>query len=77
MEMIEFEGKKYQSVLVDMPFGERRVSIETLNEILMNLDGSYVSEKASIIDEEIFYFVADEYISFENDKLAKLILSEI
>lgn len=77
MKIIEFEGKTYPSVLVNMPFGERRISTETLNESLMNFDGSYVSENARIVDEEIFYFVAEESISIENYKLVKLILSEI
>ena len=77
MRIIEFDGEKYPSTMVNMPGGERMVSTETLNEALMNFDGSYVSENARIIDEEIFYFVADEDISLKNDKLVKLILSEI
>ena len=77
METIKFEGKEYPSIILNMPEGERRVSTETLNEALMNFDGSYVSENARIIDEEIFYFVADENIVLKNDKLINLILSEI
>lgn len=77
MEMIEFEGKSYPTVLIDMPFGERKISTESLNEKLMNFDGSYVSDKARLIDEDIFYFVADKNISFDESKLLKLILSEI
>ena len=77
METIEFEGRTYPSVLIKMPFGERRISTENLNESLMNFDGSYVSENARIIDEEIFYFVAEVNISLAYDKLVKLILSEI
>lgn len=77
MEIIKFKGKEYPSVFVTMPFGVRRVSIQTLNERLMNLDGSYISEKARLIDEEIFYFVDDEIIQHSKNKIAKLILSEI
>jgi hypothetical protein len=77
MKMIEFQGKKYPSVLVNMPFGERRISTEGLHESLMNLDGSYVSENAMFIDESIFYFVSEESILLESDTLVKLILSEI
>lgn len=77
MEMIEFEGIKYPSVIVDIPFGESRMGSETLNESLMNFDGSYVSENAKLIDEEIFYFVAEKSLALESDKLVKLILSHI
>lgn len=77
MEMIEFEGIKYPSVIVDLPFGERRISSENLNERLMNFDGSYVSENARLIDEEIFYFVAEKSLALGSDKLVKLILSQI
>lgn len=49
MEILKFEGKEYPLVFVTMPFGIRRVSIQTLNERLMNLDGSYISEKARLL----------------------------
>lgn len=77
MEMIKFEGKEYPILLLNFPFGERQISNEKLNDSLMNFDGSYVSENARIIDEKIFYFVATENISLKNNKLVKLILSEI
>jgi hypothetical protein len=77
MELIEFQGKKYPVVIINMPFGERKISTESLNESLMNTDGSYVSESAIFVDESIFYFVSDKNIVLESDSLAKLILSEI
>ncbi|QLE01030.1 hypothetical protein HX109_05415 [Galbibacter sp. BG1] len=77
MEMIKFEGKEYPTLLLSFPFGERQVSTEKLNDSLMNVDGTYVSEDARIIDEEIFYFTADENLLLKNDKLVELILSEI
>ena len=77
METIKFEGNNYPYVLVEMPFGERRISTQTLNEKVMNADGSYASQKAALIDEQIFYFVSDLDISLDSDKLVRLILSEI
>lgn len=77
METIEFNGKKYPSVIVNLPFGERRISNIALNESLLNEDGSYVSENARIIDEEIFYFVEEEILHFRENEIAKIILSEI
>jgi hypothetical protein len=77
METIEFEGKPFPRVLVNMPFGEVRISTEILNETLMNYDGSYVSEEARLIDEDIFYFVEEQALRFSENKLIELILSEI
>ena len=77
METIEFNGKKYPSVIVNLPFGERRISNIDLNESLLNEDGSYVSENARIIDEKIFYFVEEEILRFRVNEIAKIILSEL
>lgn len=77
METIKFEGNSYPYVLVEIPFGERRISTQTLNEKLMNADGSYASQSTALIDEQIFYFVSDLDISLDSDKLVRLILSEI
>ena len=43
----------------------------------MNEDGSYVSENARLVDEDIFYFVDEEDLNLSDDELVKLILSEI
>ena len=77
MEKINFEGKEYPLILLDFPFGERKISSEKLNENLMSLDGRYVSEKARLIDEGIFYFVSEDHLKLDKVELAKLILSEI
>ncbi len=77
MEIIKFEGKEFPSVIVNLPFGERKISNTQLNESLMNFDGSYVSEEARLIDEEIFYFVEEEVLRFRKNKLITKILSEI
>lgn len=75
--MIKFEGKEYPSVIVNLPFGERKVSNIQLNESMMNFDGSYVSNEARLIDEEIFYFVEESALGLQETKLVELILSEI
>lgn len=77
MEFIEFEGRKYPTVIVNLPFGERKISNTDLNERLLTTDGNYVSEKARLIDESIFYFVEDRMLRFRKNELSKLILSEI
>lgn len=77
MEMIKFEGKEYPTLLLNFPFGERQISTEKLNDSLINVDGSYVSENARFIDEKIFYFVDEENLKLDKAKLVQLILSEI
>lgn len=77
MEFIEFEGRRYPTVIVNLSFGDRKISNTDLNERLLTTDGSYVSEKARIIDESIFYFVEDRMLRFCENELSKLILSEI
>ncbi len=77
MEMIKFEGKEYPTFLLNFPFGERQISTEKLNDSLINVDGSYVSENARFIDEKIFYFVDEENLKLDKAKLVQLILSEI
>lgn len=77
MEKIYFQGKEYPSILLSFPFGERQISSEKLNEDLMDFDGSYVSEKARLIDESIFYFVDEENLKLDEAELTQLILAEI
>jgi len=77
MEMIKFEGIEYPVLQLNFPFGERIISTEKLNGNLMNIDGSYVSESARMIDEEIFYFVDEENLNLTNKDLIQLILNEI
>lgn len=77
MEFIEFKGKRFPTVMINLPFGERKISNIDLNEALLNIDGSYVSEKARLIDESIFYFVEDKVLRFRENEISKLILSEI
>lgn len=77
MNNIVFQGKKYPTTIVNMPFGKRLISTDCLNNVLMNNDGSYVSDEARIIDENIFYFVEDEIFHLNENKLASKILFEI
>jgi len=77
MGKIEFQGKDYPLVLVNLPFGEMLISTVSLNNVLMNNDGSYVSDEARTIDENIFYFVEDNILHLNENKLANKILSEI
>jgi hypothetical protein len=76
-DMIEFEGIKYPLKYIQMPFGKRAISIEELNDKLMKTDGSYVSEKTRMIDEEIFYFVEKKYFNLPEIEILAIINLEI
>jgi hypothetical protein len=60
-----------------MPFGERTISIENLNNVLMSNDGSYVSEEARMIDEQLFYYIENDSLHLTEFQLVAKILSEI
>lgn len=77
MNEIVFQGKSYPITLVNMPFGERIISTENLNDALMNSDCSYVSDAARMIDETIFYFVENDSIRMSKAELTNKILAEI
>lgn len=77
METIKFEGKEYPSVIVNFPFGERKISSLQLNDSLINFEGGYVSDEASQIDDGIFYFIEEDDLHLPKNKLVKLILSEL
>lgn len=77
MNTINFKGNKYPVKSIDFPFSERIISTINLNHNLMNEDGSYYSEEARFIDEQIFYFVEEKVLYGDRIKIAKLILSEI
>lgn len=66
--MIKFNGKKYSTKQLNIPdFGERLVSVESLEESLFDTEGFYVSDEAQVVDEKIFFYVPDNIIN-EDDK---------
>ena len=76
--MIQFNNKIYASRLICIEeYGEVVVSVCSLNEALFNDSYNYICEKARLIDETIFYFVADEMINLSDMELRNLINFEI
>jgi len=43
----------------------------------LNDDDGYISEEATFIDEQIFFFVDDEEIAFPEKKLRSLMISAV
>jgi hypothetical protein len=78
MDKIEFQNKEYKVREIELPeFGNVLISTNSLNELLLNEDGSYTSEEAIAVDERIFYFVEENEIEFSDEKLKNLIILEV
>ncbi|MBR1695748.1 MAG: hypothetical protein IJ709_10180 [Selenomonas sp.] len=72
--MIKFNGKEYPTKMLDIPdFGERLVSIESLEKSLFDTKGFYVSTEAQIVDEKIFFYVPDDVIDDDDERLTEFI----
>jgi len=61
---------------IEFDFGFRLISIEDLNNVIMD-GGKYTSEEARIVDEKIFYYVDSESIYLDEKILCEKIISEI
>ena len=73
--MIEFDGKEYPTKLLNIPgFGERLVSVESLEKSLMDAEGFYASDEALAIDEKIFFYVPDDVINEDEKSLVDFIM---
>jgi hypothetical protein len=78
MDKIIFDSKEYHIREIDFPeTGCVLVSSITLNDVLLNDLGNYVSEEANTIDEQIFYFVEEEMLQLEDSKLIEVIKNQL
>jgi hypothetical protein len=77
MEIIEFQKKQYRIREIKLPkVGKVLISTTSLNEALLK-KGSYVSDNAVIIDEQIYYFVNEREITLSDKKLINLVKKEL
>jgi hypothetical protein len=78
VQTIVFQKSEYPIREVKIPnFGNVIVSTINLSDKLLNKGYCYVSEKAQLIDEQIFYYVDLEQMKLSDKEIAKIILSEI
>jgi hypothetical protein len=78
VQTIVFQKSEYPIREVEIPnFGNIIVSTINLSDKLLNKGYCYVSEKAQLIDEQIFYYVDLEQMKLSDKEIAKIILSEI
>ena len=72
--MIEFDGKEYPTKLLNIPdFGERLVSVESLEKSLFDAEGFYVSDEAQVVDEKIFFYVPDNIIDEDEKTIVEFV----
>jgi hypothetical protein len=78
MDTINFQNKEFKVREVELPeIGNVLISTNSLNELLLNNDGGYVSDEAITADENIFYFIDDSEMELTDDELINLITKEL
>lgn len=78
MQIIEFKNKEYKiRELYLKDFGNISISTSSLNERLVRKSGSYVSEEARYIDEQLFFFVEEDEIDLPEKKLILIIEKQV
>lgn len=78
MDTINFQNKEFKVREVDFPeIGNVLISTNLLNDSLLNEHSGYVSDEATVVDENIFYFVDDNEMKLSDEELINLITQEI
>lgn len=78
MDTIKFDGNNYLIKELNSPFGNKLVSTTDLNDTIFdNLNGDYVSEEASRIDESLYYFVYSVHLNLKEEHLINLVLNQL
>ena len=78
MQKIVFDNFEYPIREIYLPkFGNVTISTLSLVDKLLDDRSIYVSDKARLIDEEIFYYVDPEEIKLPTKKILKIILSNL
>lgn len=78
MDTIEFQNQTFKLREIALPsFGNVLISTNSLNELLLNDYGGYISNEAQIVDEKIFYFVEDNAIELSTEELINVLTSEL
>ena len=78
MHTIRFQNREFPLREIAISgIGTVNISTVSLNEILLDNQGKYVSDEAIKVDEGICYFVSDEEIVLSDKKLNRIVSSEI
>lgn len=75
---IEFNGVTYPTREILVPdFGWRTISTHSLNFALCDIHGDYRSDAAQAVDEQIFFFVPDDYIGKPDAELVEFVVGSL
>lgn len=77
--MIKFDGVYYLARRIHLDgFGETIVSVEGLNEVIMDEErGDYVNDSAKWLDESICYYVPEEKMNYSDEELAEYVSMQV
>ncbi len=76
--MITFQNTNYETREIELlEFGNVLISTSALNVKLLDENGSYISEEACGVDEQIFYFVEQSEIELTDKELKKVLITQI
>ena len=75
MNSVKFEHQNYQIRQVDIENSEiRNIASTTLNKRLINAKGSYTSEEARYVDEQIYFFVEPDILDLNDLALKQYVI---
>ena len=78
MDSISFNNIEFSIREIEHPdLGMVFISVNSLNAILFNEDGSYFPNEAESIDDMIYYFVDDSEIKLLEKDLINLLVLEV
>ena len=76
--MITYQNRKFETRELDLhDWGLVTVSTTSLGDLLFNDETGYPSKEAEVIDENIFFFVAENEINLSDKELAKVVLKSL
>lgn len=76
--MITFQNQKFKTRELDLhDWGLVTISTTPLSDLLFNDETGYPSKEAQLIDETIFFFVAENEIDLSDKELAKVVLKSL
>ena len=78
MDTILFNNKEFPIREVELPnIGVVFISVNSLNKLLFNEDGSFLSSEAESVDNTIFYYVDENEFLFSDADLLNLLHLEV
>jgi hypothetical protein len=76
--MITYQNRKFETRELDLhDWSLVTVSTTSLGDLLFNDEIGYPSKEAEVIDENIFFFVAENEINLSDKELAKVVLKSL